>query len=187
MNLQSMIKQMWCRRSPYGALTAALKEMTAEGRMPPPKGLTPDQEQLYHRTHTCMIAASQELRRTVDVILRNDDTWRMLLRGGVCWRLLGTNVDDLDHIRIISAMRGERRPWKGQVQRTHEQLATPAGHAEATLDVLAAWSVAHPAEYAAHDLDRYRAVLVRVLPTLRRTVKASQAPRKANCEVGCVC
>ena len=188
MKVDTLIRSLWVRMPPFGVVRA-VANMMHDGNLPQPVDLTPGQRQLWNTTHMYMCAAAAEVQTAVKPYKLDVEVWRWLLRGGVCWRVLATPGES-DHIRMLNAMRGERRKY-GERKATplHEQLAYPAGHADAMLALLRVLLTEQPDGYYELGLSRYHDVLVDVGPKLRRTTKATQEPKAATCacEVNCAC
>lgn len=163
------IRTMWSPSpSPWNAVQAAT-HMLDNGVIPVPGDLTPDQMEIFLHTHTLMCQAAQEVHKAVAHADLDPEIWKVLLRGGVGERLY-TAPGETSAIKIINAMRGERKAWPmRRVERLWEQLSYPAGLADAALTLMGRYS--HP------DLEPYRAVLLSVVPALRRCKKKSQERR----------
>lgn len=168
--LAKAIRATWPAEGPWNAGRAAAV-MLAEGYIPVPAGLTPDALELFGKTHVLMCDASREIRNLVgDEDIDQLTVWQLLLRAGVCERLISA-PGERSETKIINAMRGERKAWPTRRREVlWQQVSYPAGLAEATLAMLERVSLV--------ELRRYQDELQRLLPTLRRCKKKSQERRK---------
>lgn len=141
----------------YGMLTG--------GAIPVPAGLTPKQLDIFGVTHKIMCESALEILGIVgDTMI-----WRTVLRAGVCERILSAPGESTV-IAVINAMRGERKELGCPVVKLWEQLSYPAGLADAALVALG--------KIQGIDVTYYRNTLLRLVPTLRRTTKPNQEPRR---------
>lgn len=159
----------WPAEGQWNAVHAA-KIMLLQGAIPQPQGLTLDQIEIFAKTHLLMVAAAGEVRKAVAGAELDPEIWKLLLRGGVCERLVSA-PGETGAIKVINAMRGERKAWPARrTERLWEQLSYPAGIADATLVLLG--RLERP------ELEPYREALLAAIPRLRRCRKLTQERRR---------